>query len=514
MPNFSSPIDDLQWTLERPVVYEIVRQLLDITKISHKTPISFAGDEEKQSQAGSTVEAIGPENRWSYDERVFITVEEEYDINTLGNTAVSRIEHEAFIEDTELGVSMRPVYATSKLKIGFKYRARDKNQAHRWRTERRMRTSQMQECGIHELTYHYRIPEVALNVLKEVYRLRESTAGCGQTYNEYLTSIALRNVGLVTNQSMSDAVWVVNERQLRVVGYWDYTGAPEKEEKDGAADAWVVGFSYDLEYSKPIGCQVRYPLVVHNQLIGSDYRPQAPAYKLEDRYAARSISGQYIKAFETDSLMQAMKGDTGVSLPSFDDWVPKGVLNSTVRLFTAATLLDPNQPRFLFNLGDLGDYALMPEVLDFLKQTEYPYLGLDYRSVFSLSLYKGVSRQDPGSLVVDANLNVYASTDLDLRQMYHVRMGLVTNFNYLHVNAIRRLQSTPVAGLLVRSINGAMHSQNLIRRDIKTNSLSDIDMRSVLGKSVNLPAYRGGFMYTVMDLFVKGKPMAQASTSA
>jgi hypothetical protein len=508
MPNIVCPINDTFFTIERPVTFKIVRELLDITRISNKTPISFAGPEEKMGQQGSTVEPNQAENRWAYDERVFIEVQEEYDLESLGSTATTRIEYPAFMNDEFLGVYMRPIYSKTKLSISFKYRARDKNQADKWRNDIRTRTSQMRDVNLHEIVYHFRIPEAMLNILKEIYKMRENVAGYGQTYNDYFTSKCLRNVGLITNQGMTDGVWAVNEKQIRIAGFFDFTGAPEKSEKEGDNDTWTTSFTYNVMYMKPLECNMRYPLVVHNQLIGSDYRPQAPDYRIEDQPADRTLSGEWLKKFESDTRVLSARGDTGIVLPSFDDFVPKSVLISTVRVFTAAVLLDPTRPRYLFNLGDLGDYQLHPLIIDFLKSGEYTYLGKDYQSVLSLTLYRNVTQQDTDSLFVDANLDVWSASDLDLRLQYHVRLGLMTNFNYIRTNGLQRLQSKPVAGLIVKAVNGAMSGINYIRKDIKTRVLEDIDMRSVLGRTVNLATYRGGNLKTVMELFIRSERAA------
>jgi hypothetical protein len=509
MPKIVSPVSDLYWTLDRPVVYELVRDLMELTQISNKTPISFFGDEDKQSQVGSTVDAGQAQNRWPYDERVTIEVEEVYDENSLGSTAVTRTEHMPFIQDNDLGVSVRPVYVATTLNIIFKYRARDRNQANRWRNDRRMRTSQGQECTLHDITYHYRLPTEQLAILREIHALRENVAGYGQDFNTYLTSIASRNFGLVTNQAARDATWVVHESQVRVVGTWDYTGTPEKAEKDGEADAWTVGFAYKVQYQKPLGCMIAYPVIIHNQVIGTDYRPPEPSVKkIEDAYSRRSISGGYLQAFETDSRMLLLQGDIGITLPAFDDWLPMSVTPTTVKVFTAAVLVDPSRPRYLFNLADLGEVRLKDDILDLIRTTEYAYLSSDYASIFNLTLYRDMRPATQVSCYVDANLDVWASADLDLRKMYHVRFSLVTNFNYLTTFAIKRLQSKPVAGTLINVINTSLRSLNVARRDIKSDRLDDIDMRSVLGKSVNLEVYRGGQMWTVQTLFVTGAKSA------
>lgn len=513
MPNIVSPISQLHWTVERPVVFEIARQIMAMSGISSKTPITFYGDEEKTSQAGSTVESTHPENKWPYDERVYIEVSEDYDPDSLGSTAVTRIEHPAYIQDDLLGLNLRPVYVRTILTISFKYRARDKAQAVRWRNERRIKTSQMQECMLHDLTYHYCIPTDQLEIVKEIYRLRENVAGYGQSYNDYLTGIANRNVGLVTNQAMSDAAWVVNENQVRVVGIWDYTGVPEKAEKEGDADTWSVTFSHKVEYHKPIGSQIRYPLIVHNQLIGEDYRP-GPVKVIENYQARRSISGEYMKGFETDSRAIALRGDTGVTLPEFDDWIPKSILPSTVRVFTAVSLVDTASPRTLFNLEDLGEYQLIPEILDWIRQQEWRWMGKDYQSILSLTLYKDLTQLSSDSISVDANLNVTAAVDMDPRHVYHVRLGLVTNFNYLATPALQRLQGQAVSHTLVRVINTSMRSLNASRRDIRDLQIPDLDARSILGKTVNLQLYRGGNMWTVETLFVnsaRATPVANAA---
>jgi len=511
MPNVSWTTSNLQRTVTRPVAYRIIRDLMDITQISDKTPIMFADENVSgvSYQAGSTISPSPLEgsNRWPYDERVFVEVSEQSVPEDVGSTAVYRPENPPFLSDPDLGVYAAPVYKTMKLDISFKFRSLDRNQAMRWYDDIQLHAAQLCVGGMHETTMSFTIPDEVLLTLREIHAMSEKKYGYGDDWNTFLTKRLYRNAGLITNYDMSQAAWVVSILQSRLVGYFDFEPLPDKPTREGDADNWIGSFTYSLTYMKPIACMLAYPYVVHQQLISADYRPLVDAsYLLDHPVAARTASMSALKPFESNERIRFEPGSLGVTLPSFDDFYPErsNVLTSTVKVLTVLTVLDDTDHRSLFNLADLGEVQLRPEVLDLMRQTEYPYLGNAFRSIFSLDLYQGRKMMPNCSLRVDANLNVSAAVDLDPRRVYHVRLGLVTNFNFINTKGIQRIQGHAAIPLLLAAMNSSMRAVKPFRPDIRDTSIDDTDARSVLDKTFDISTLRGYRAFTVQDLFVRG----------
>lgn len=483
MPNIVIPLQDIQDSVERPVIFDIIRQVMDITQISSKTPIMFLGDESHAAQQNSTLTKDPiTENRWSYNEKIIIEVDEDYDRNRLLNTYVKQPETNYIFKDENIPIYIKPVYSSSEVKITVKYRTRDKNQANKWRNDMRTKAALMRDINLHEITYHYHLQEQFILILKELYRLRENVDGYNETWDDYFINRLTSKASIVSNLSGTQALWAIAEKQIRVQGYFDFEGVPDKGEKEGDQDNWSIGFTYLFKYEKPIECNMIYPIMIHNQLLSEDYRPKEKTYAIEDQLRTFTHSGRVMAEFESDMRSLSIKGNDGLCIPSFDEFVPGSILPSTVRVVTALTSVIPLDRKNLFNLTDLGDFSLDPDIINFLMESEYPYLGKDFQSIFTLSLYRESYLTSSNNLKVDKDLNVSSVNDLALRKTHRVRLGLVTDISYLSLEAITRLRNYPlVAEKLIKAINTALVDLGG-HPDIAKNTLSSSDLAVITRK--------------------------------
>lgn len=492
MPNISLPLEDLQDSVERPVIFSVVRELLEITEISDKTNISFYDDEGKSAQVGSLLnDTPNKTNKWPFDERVRIEVQEDFDEDYAYRIHTKKAEHIPVFKDEELGVIIRPIYSPTKVNINFTYRARDRNQAVNWRNNIRAKSAMFRNINLHEISYHSHLQEEFIIIVKELHRLRENIAGYGESFDTYFASHLSDKASVKTNLGGKSVLWGVDERQIRVQGLFDFAAAPEKGEKSDSADSWSISFSYKFEYQKPILMNMVYPIVVHNQVLSSKFRPTEKVYRLEDQNRSFSMSNRAYNAFESDTSVLTYKGNDGISIPSFDEFAPKTILPSTVNVMTCLVVIDTSEtgnPRKLMNLGQLGEVNLNGTILDFIKRSEYPFLGKDFYSIFSLSLYRHGALCHTGSLMVDENLDIYSNLDLDLRRTYRIRLGLVTNFAYLRKEALDRIRAfsatAPSLGdILINCIDGCI-GKYANHPDIGKAAMSDVDRKLVLASPI------------------------------
>jgi len=496
------PLSNTGWTVERPVALAILRDLMDLTEISDKTPISFYGADGKNYQQGSTIgETTGEQNRWSYDERLFLEVEEEFDPDTTLTTPVYKDEYPAVFADKSIGLFVRPVYRKTKLSLSIRYRALDKNQAQRWRNEMTAKCSMRREQIWHTVNYSYTLPTENLVMIAHAHALKENVAGAGQTLNEYFTTHLTPLCSLQTDVAGQNGVWAVREAQSRVQGYFDFDAAPEKGGKEEDHDNWLITVSYVAWYMKPISTVIDYPIVVHQQLIDPKYLPKNNVGDLMERAIYYSKMGGAARHFEDAYRLAAIAGLEGAQIPAVDDWTPRSVKPTTVSVLTALVTITEQDKRSLFNLGELGDFQLRGEVLSWLRSGERVWINKSYQSILQLDLYKGRDLVADGQLVVDAQLNVSSTVDLDLTQVYHVRLSLVTNITYLRAEAITRLQNNPAAALqIVTGINAAIQGLTSTRADIGKRTMSDLDA-IILTTKKYAPVYGRGFMLNYMSSF-------------
>jgi hypothetical protein len=502
MPKHLCTNTDIHWSVERPVTLSVVKDVERITGIACDVQLNFFGPEGKRYQKQNNVIPGQPEDSFGFNEQVTVDVQEEFDLDAVLSSALSRPEHHPIFRDDDLRFYIKPVYAQTKVTVAFKYRSSDRNQALMWRNQMHMLATAYVSVLLHEVEYDYQLNEEVLEIVMEVWKLRETVEGYGESASEYFTKRLSPKAHLMSSQNGKSKAWAIKEKQTEVQGYFEFEKIPEKAEKE-SHDTWASTFSYIFEYMKPIGCFVQYPLVIHNQMVDERFIPAKKTYALEDRRIRRSLSNLCFSNFRSDSDNQAAFGYEGMNLPDFDDWRPSEVLPTTVKVFTAQVAISSEDKRTLLNLEELGDVKLSPDLLEWFKAGEYIHLVKAFRSIFQVSLYEDDKRLDESLYTLDPDLTVRSFDDLDIRKIYHVRLSIVTDLRYLNVKDIARVQTNPTIGLkLADAINAALQGFNGSRQDINRNRLSDEDYLLLSSMKYKPSFQRDHRPHFVNELFV------------
>jgi hypothetical protein len=504
MPFEVMPIQNLYWSVDRPVVTKVIRDLMNVTRISPQTKINFFGMDQAAPQAGSTLGELGVETRWAYDEKVVVEVSEEFNVDNILASSINLKDVRPIFEDNQLGVSIQPVYALTQVKVNFKYRASDHHQAHIWRNMLRGRVSAMlNTVMLHEVEYDYNIHESLLDVIANVWVLRERIDGYGDSFGDYLTSGLTSNVHLLSSQNGETRVWSAREKQGRIQGYFTFEGIADKPEKDGDHDNHMVSAEYSFQYQKPLFLHIQYPMVVHNQLMPEAFLPIERVKAPEEQPLRYSLSGRMLANFESGQRQNQHKGFEGVTVPEYDDFMPGAILNTTVKVITVAVTITEEDRKTLLNLQDLATHALNDQVLEWLGFEEYAFIIKNYQSIVQLNLYEDTYLQSDDKLVIDSSLNVSAVADLDLRKTYHLRLSLVTDQRYLPVSAVTRLRKYPEVALkLCRAIDASLRGYNGSRKDVPGTKLSEEDVQYLTGQKLPIYHQRGLPPQFISELFV------------
>lgn len=463
MPKVMRPIPETEESVTRPVIVDITRQLFAYTGISEETQILYPGTAEATFQPGSTISKQQAGVNFNQNNRVFIDVEEENDPDNILTEAVFVGEQLRIFMENELDIHIKPVYSMTNVTINFRYRTADKVAAFRWRDEIRARIANGREGKLLTASYHYIIPEAFLVILNEIHRLRETVAPYGQDYNDWFTQHLTPRASLATNLAGGYKTWVVAETQQEIIGQFDFEGAPEKGSRAGEAEAWEISFSYKFQYEKPIECVMRYPLMVHNQILAAKWRPAEPVYKPENTKRLYGNSRRHFAQFERQSMLDCNCRFPGVSIPAWDEFLPASVPWGTMRVFTAMVALDPGGDlKSLFNMTRLGTKQIKPEILEFMKG-EAPYIHQINQSVLMLTGYIGANPMEQGAIVMDADLAVSSVEPLELRKPYHVRLSYVRDLRTLTKPARDRMREHGRATIeILKTIDCTLEGKGLL----------------------------------------------------
>ena len=480
-----------------------------MTGIAPDTAILFAGDLERAKQPGSEMNQETGINTTPFVSRLTIEVDEQYETDRLLSTAVYQAENLFTFRDDALETYIKPTYSSADVTINFKNKFVDKTSAMRWRDSIRTKVSMMWDVRTHAVSYHYLIPPEMLVILGEIYRLRENVAGYGDTWDQYLLSHSTNNLSVFTDLAGNNKAVGISENQLRIIGYFDFEGVPEQGSKEDEGDTWTISFAYKFKFDKPISCVMFYPLMFHNQLLDQRFRPDPNVDKpdpLLDVNYNFNLSAGFLSAFEKNRLVA--NPYPGVSIPSFDEFLPNSIEPNTMRVFTALTNIDPNDPLMLLNLYNMGNTTLDPAVLNFLVG-EVPYILKQGMSVFTLSLYSSIDLLDNINITIDTALNVRSLVQLSLRNYYHVRLGLAVDWTLLAPSALDRLRNYGDAlAILLNTIDPTLNAKGLLPTPIGSNYVTRADLIKAVNE-INKPTITQGnnqigsnLMYTVQTLSI------------
>ena len=78
MPKFMSTIPDVKQSFTRPIIFDIVRQVLENTGLPKDLKIYYPDETERSSQLDSTLEKDGDKIKFTGHDSFSVEVEEDY----------------------------------------------------------------------------------------------------------------------------------------------------------------------------------------------------------------------------------------------------------------------------------------------------------------------------------------------------------------------------------------------------------------------------------------------------
>tara|TARA_Y100000592_G_C5463266_1_gene315152 strand:- start:185 stop:1735 length:1551 start_codon:yes stop_codon:yes gene_type:complete len=438
MPAKILGIPETEDSITRPVALKVARDLLRYNNVPDDCRVVFQGSTGALAQQGSALDdKVGdPDTLFSHDNVLSIEVEEITSESRVLSTAVSRKEELLFFYDEALGVKLKPVYTPMEVRLSFRLRFKDKNSAMRWRQGIKTKYSAGQQVNLHEINYHYGIPNEFLYGLVKIHERREAVAGYGDDLKTWFEKMFdQRFKGLVKlDGDLDNASLVIPEKQIGVQGYYDFTYEPEKGDKAGDTAAWTCGFDYTFLYDKVGDVFMEWPLMVHNQLMPKAYRHPRMPYRVEDQPRLGGLSRMLDETSVANRLRKSNDGIEGVAIPDYDDWLPTRVTVKTTSVFRALIQVNPDDVREVLNLDDLGEWSFHDVVKNYLI-AEHAYLGKFCEALFYLDMYDGDLPVSRVSVETDDQLNVRSTYDLGLRKVHHLRVAIITDLHALSERA-------------------------------------------------------------------------------
>jgi hypothetical protein len=510
MPMIKLPVPETTESVTRPVMLDVVRQLMVLTGISKKTNIVYFGDMERSKQLNSAIgesEKDDP-NTFAANDKITIEISENYYSDLVVNDAVERPENLLVFQDAPLSITVKPIYKQMDANISFKYRTKNENEAIQWRDYIKSRITQKSELYLHNVSYAFGIPEECIFILKELHRLRENVAGFDEDFETYFAKHRTPKMTMLTNLNGTAKMWAVPETQTRIQGWFDWGEAPEKATRDGDGGTYTVSFNYIFRYARPSEVYMMYPIVVHNQMLDKKFRD----VKLEDHNdleTVASMNSRLFRSFEGALWSDKQVQDFGFSVPSYDEFWPAMTARNTRRLLTLLFTLDQMNPRLFMNIGTVKNRQFHPDILAYIR-AEREYLAKPAMSAINIGLYKNefLIDHDPVPFTIDADLNVVGKLSINWRVQHHLRISLFTDWQSLRGGALQRLQDHGRAAILMLlAIDPTLKQRGFLPVLIDDNFVSKTSLLIAIQnmQPMETPVFMGptGMMYTVQTVFVE-----------
>jgi hypothetical protein len=455
MPIINITLPETVESVSRPIIYAVLSHLRSVLAIEPNVQVIFPGDLHKMAQAGSTIDNPLRSPNLANDRYLFIEVDAQMDPYALATTAVNQAEHPLVFNDSKLQVHLAPIYATTDVSLNVKYRTPSRTEALRWQDDLRVRLSQMQDIHLHKIQYHYQLPDAYWEILECIHTTREQIAGYGDSLTDYIKQHSSDRLTLISDVAGQTPRLAIAETQSRIQGRYAFDGIPEKPEREDNG-TYTATLSYKFSYERPISAWMRYPIMVHNQLLPPEYvlftTSNTNANAAPQLYSQSLAALSHFEAINQGINQANLQGF--LSIPLYDQFVRPTEVPYTGTVFYALCSIDMTDQRTLVNFRELGDVEIDSDILQFIQESEYPYMHKLYKSVLQIHLYRDKTLAHYDSIQCDSQLDIKATYDLDYRIPHRVRFSIVTDWSVLDPDALARLRRYPKVLLkILRAIN-------------------------------------------------------------
>jgi hypothetical protein len=491
MPVITLTLDETSKSITSSIHRQLVEDLVTQIGVGFSTLVTVHnGVELNRTDNDSNASVKGKPNLpfTISGRRVTARITNLYDEDSITSTAVSQKETLVIYKDHSVDTSMYPIYIKSDTTINLEYTCPSRTEAARLQDDIRIRLSQSRNILHHEVEYNIILPQVAEDFITDVYDLKNRLVPCdlGAYFRRYTTNRMHVMTDLTGGENARVAV---RERQVRVVGAFDFGSLPDPYETDNDTNTYKVTFPYKLKLDIPRGLCLSYPPMICNRPMPRKYLAfvQEAKVKTRQEYSRNLTYSHSLSAlshFEANrQLSYRIQENLPLNLPLFDDFPLRKGHAGYVILVSFLVGVDETDKRGLLNLREVDtDFCLSPEFVEFLAQGERTWIAQPYLSPFFLGLHQKDKHYDNNNLLVDSDLNVSAKTDVSLLKAVRVTLSICLDVTRLDSSAILRLYGNKNLALfyiseLIRAINN--YKPEYVSMGVADASFADFIIRLI-----------------------------------
>jgi len=442
MPSVTMPIHGLEKTVSRQVMTTVLREFLEQTGLGNEAKIkieSSLGKNIMKGYGGDDAVVTDPEFK-----RLWVTWNEEFEMENISTVATFQKEHRPFASDPEIGFLARPVYIDTTLNLNIELTTASRDEIILWKNTIRRQIAQGMTSTLHDIEYKFIMPAPLYDLIYKIHELEETQGGYGRDFYEYLRYLSDGRLVWGSDLTGTFRDVFIKEQQLRVYGTWDIevlNNSP-KESENGK---WSTTFTYKITYQKPTNIYVRYPIMVHNQLLPLKYILDRSLIRDTDIHKA--MRDRFMASVETfeNQIITRLNTHKYPRIPWFDKVDVRDRIPDYKIIASFLCSIRPDDLRTLMTLDDIDPLTFNDVIKTWLASGEHQYITKHYESVLYVKLLEDDRFIEDSILSIDNTLLIEATKDLNIRKTYRICLCVATDFCVLSLGARDRLsQNDPV----------------------------------------------------------------------
>lgn len=440
MPQFILEIPNCEETISNPITLSALTRIIKTYKWYNDFDFKFINLGVSALVAGSEIDLLSQsrrEQRLTTDQTVEVEVTERYNEEAVRATPVREKSNKNIFVCDKTKTNMHPIYQQMISNISMKFRFRSRHSAENFRKRVRLASAQSVDGIRIEANYNYTLPYAFIGLLKRIHELMENKHGYGITFGQWLKENFNENLRVLSNQSGGKTVLAMAEKNANVIVLVESPDEIDEKEKEDDADGWTVTMQFNLYYDRPESMRLRFQHIINNQFIGMEIANRFKVLREEmDRFRTNRTQLDALKAGE---LPVGRNPLSGVSSPSFDDWLPPRISTTYPELLRVLVMVDENDPTNVLDLNQIEEFVITPEALNWIKENKkhvftYP------DDIFLFRVYEWDRIAAQNSFYIDDNMVIRSTVPLNPRSNWHVTLGMCIKPEIIKEDAWSRLE--------------------------------------------------------------------------
>lgn len=431
MITIKSELHGIEESITRPILIQVVSDVKTLLGLKKDIFTIFNPKDNLNKQKTESGDVIG-KNTITADK---ITIEYEENSEDLGgiNLIPSRPDFKPIYKDDDIGSKFTPICHSRKLTIQFRYINKSKSKVFSIANKLKLLPSSDSADRLHDLEYSYLIPNFLSKLLMEINNLKNTRIPDGEklSLEQYIDNTFDNRLDFANtlDGDITKSELAIREAQLDIEGYFTDDLESLKPEYDDTEGAWVLDFTYELQYEKPVTLLITYPILIYNNVIDKFFRTFNNVKQKRDFREIRTGRAQDMynvvqrEQDVNDPLFLAPK-NYYLKIPEFDTYTLPNNSSKYMRLCSILTQVDEIDNTILFNLNEIPKLKLKKVYYDYLLLNR-DHISKEYETIILLELYQDDKKDYTNKIYIENDGTLKSTIGLDYKKTYRVTLSIL-----------------------------------------------------------------------------------------